>query len=123
MKVSKYIGKICARARRRKGEPQWMVAQKLGTCQQTISNFERGKCDSLPVMMHYMAWFLDENDIKLIKEGVRNVEIRTTSRPKKKYQVPAEPEVAGRSVDGSPQPIEDVPQGAEDYTPPVISNG
>lgn len=109
MKVSKYIGKICARARRRKGEPQWMVAQKLGTCQQTISNFERGKCDSLPVMMHYMAWFLDENDIKLIKEGVRNVEIRTTSRPRKKHEVPAEPEVAGHSVNGSTQPIKNVP--------------
>ena len=85
-----------------------MVAQKLGTCQQTISNFERGKCDSLPVMMHYMAWFLDENDIKLIKEGVRNVEIRTTSSPKKKYEVPAEPEVAGRSFDGGSQPVKDV---------------
>ena len=64
-----------------------------------------------------------ENDIKLIKEGVRNVEIRTTSRPRKKYEVPAEPEVAGRSVDGCAQPIEDVPQRAEDYTSPVISNG
>lgn len=100
MKVSNYIGKICARARRRKGEPQWRVAQKLGTCQQTISNFERGKCDSLPVMMYYMAWFLDEDDIKMIKEGVRNVKIKTTSRPRKKYEVPAEPEVAGRSVNG-----------------------
>lgn len=108
MGVSQYIGKICARARRRKGETQWRVAQTLGTCQQTISNFERGKCDSLPVMMYYVAWFLDEDDIKMIKEGVRNGKIKTTSRPRKKYQVPAEPEVAGRSVDGSAQPIEDV---------------
>ena len=109
MEVSKYIGKVCARARRRKGETQCRVAQKLGTCQQTISNFERGKCDSLPVMMYYVAWFLDEDDIKMIKEGVRNGKIRTTSRTRKKYQVSDKPEVSGRSVDGSPQPIEDVP--------------
>lgn len=107
MVVSQYIGKVCARARRRKGESQWRVAKKLGTCQQTISNFERGKCDSLPVMMYYMAWFLDDDDIKNIKEGVRNVKIKTTSRPRKKYQVPVEPEVAGRPVDGSTQLIED----------------
>ena len=113
MRVQEYVGYVCAKARLRHGDPQWKVAQHLGTCQQTISNFERGRCDSYPVLVYYITWFLNEDDIKMIREGVRNGKIKTQSRSRKKHEIPVEPEVAGRSVDGCSQPFSSVSEGTK----------
>lgn len=122
MRVQEYVGYICSQARRRNGEPQWKVAQHLGTCQQTISNFECGRCDSYPVLIYYITWFLNEDDIKMIREGVRNGKIKTQSRSRKKHEVPAEPEIVGRPVDGCTQSIAHDLEGAKGDAPAVIPN-